>query len=114
MENLDIEYKDIDYFEIVITKIYANKRIDRLLSDLIEGVSRSRLKKLIDSQFICLNGGRTEPSHITKIGEIIQIRLPELELVNLKPQEIPLLPSISASTKNFHLTPGYFSLVFHS
>ena len=88
MENLDIEYKDIDYFEIVIIKTYSNKRIDRLLSDMIEGVSRSRVKKLIDSQFILLNGGRTEPSHITKIGEIIQIRLPELELVNLKPQEI--------------------------
>ncbi|GIR49688.1 MAG: hypothetical protein CM15mP58_17850 [Burkholderiaceae bacterium] len=89
MENLDIEYTDIDYFEIVVTKTYSNKRIDRLLSDLIEGVSRSRLKKLIDSEFIRLNGGRTEPSHITKIGEIIQIRLPEPELVNLKPQEIP-------------------------
>ena len=35
-----------------------------------------------------MNGGRTEPSHITKIGEIIQIRLPEPELINLKPQEI--------------------------
>ena len=89
MENLDIEYTDIDYFEIVVTKTYSNKRIDRLLSDIIEGVSRSRLKKLIDSEFICLNGGRTEPSHITKIGEIIQIRLPEPELVNLKPQKIP-------------------------
>jgi len=89
MENLDIEYTDIDYFEIVVTKPYSNKRIDRLLSDVIEGVSRSRLKKLIDSEFILLNGGRTEPSHVTKIGEIIQIRLPEPELVNLKPQEIP-------------------------
>ena len=89
MENLDIEYTDIDYFEIVVTKTYSNKRIDRLLSDVIEGVSRSRLKKLIDSEFIRLNGGRTEPSHITKIGEIIQIRLPEPELVNLKPQKIP-------------------------
>ena len=48
MENLDIEYRDIDYFEIVVTKTYSNKRIDRLLSDTIEGVSRSRLKKLID------------------------------------------------------------------
>ena len=89
MENLDIEYTDNDYFEIVVTKTYSNKRIDRLLSDVVEGFSRSRLKKLIDSEFIRLNGRRTEPSHITKIGEIIQICLPEPELVNLKPQEIP-------------------------
>ena len=89
MENLDIEYTDINYFEIVVTKTYSNKRIDRLLSDIIRGVSRSRLKKLIDSEFIHLNGERTEPSHITKIGEIIQVRLPEPELINLKPQKIP-------------------------
>ena len=87
MENLDIEYTDIDYFEIVVTKTYSNKRIDLLLSNVIEGVSRSRLKKLIDSEFIRLNGGRTEPSHITKIGEIIQIRLPEPELVQFKTPE---------------------------
>ena len=89
MENLDIEYTDIDYFEIVVTKTYSNTRIDLLLSNVIEGVSRSRLKKLIDSEYIRLNGGRTEPSHITKIGEIIQIRLPEPEFINLKPQNIP-------------------------
>ncbi len=89
IENFDIEYKEIEYFEIVISKTYSNKRVDRLLSDVIEGVSRSRLKKLIEGKFICLNGERTEPSHITKIGEIIQIRLPEPEVVNLKPQEIP-------------------------
>ncbi|MDA9689422.1 RluA family pseudouridine synthase [Betaproteobacteria bacterium] len=88
MENLDIEYTDSDYFEIVVTKIYSNKRIDQLLSDVIKDVSRSRLKKLIDSEFILLNGKSTEPSHITKIGEIIQIHLPEPELVSLKPQEI--------------------------
>ncbi|MAH34152.1 MAG: RluA family pseudouridine synthase [Verrucomicrobiales bacterium] len=88
MENRDIEHTDIDYFEIVVTKTYSNQRIDRLLSDVIEGVSRSRLKRLIDSEFIRLNGIRTEPSHITKIGEIIQIHLPEPELINLKPQEI--------------------------
>ena len=89
IENFDIEYKEIEYFEIVISKTYSNKRVDRLLSDVIEGVSRSRLKKLIEAKFISLNGKRTEPSHITKIGEIIQIRLPEPEVVNLKPQEIP-------------------------
>ena len=89
MENLDIEYTDIDYFEIVVTKTYSNTRIDLLLSNVIEGVSRSRLKKLIDSEYIRLNGGPTEPSHITKVGEIIQIRLPEPEFVNLKPQNIP-------------------------
>ena len=88
MENLDIEHTDVDYYEIVVTKPYSNKRIDRLLSDVIEGVSRSRLKRLIDSGFIRLNGIRTEPSHITRIGEIIQICLPEPELINLKPQEI--------------------------
>ena len=88
MENSDVEYKDIEYFEIVISKTYSNKRVDRLLSDVIEGVSRSRLKKLIETEFIRLNGERTEPSHITKIGEIIQIRLPEPEVINLKPQEI--------------------------
>ena len=47
------------------------------------------MKKLIDAEFICLNGEPTEPSHITRIGEIIQIRLPEPEVINLKPQEIP-------------------------
>ena len=70
MENLDIEYTDIDYFEIVVTKTYSNKRIDRLLSDVIEGVSRSRLKKLIDSEFIRLNGGVLNQAILQKSGKL--------------------------------------------
>ena len=47
MENLDIEYTDIDYFEIVVTKTYSNKRIDRLFQ-IQSKASHGQVKKLID------------------------------------------------------------------
>ena len=34
--------------------------------------------------------------------------------ISAKPRDRPELPSKSASIKNFHLTPGYFSLIDHS
>ena len=85
-----VDYTTFDYFKIVITETSSNKRIDRLLSEEIDDVSRSKLKKLIDGYFVLLNGNPTEPSYLTKIGDIIEVKIPEPEDVGLEAQDIPL------------------------
>ncbi len=90
MEKLSPGYNHIGYFTIVITNTYSNKRLDLLLSEVINNLSRTRIKKLVDTGFVLLNGAKTEPSHITRTGEIVEVNIPELEDFSLKPKKLDL------------------------
>ena len=87
MEKLSPSYNHTGYFTIVITNMYSNKRLDLLLSEVINNLSRTRIKKLVDTGFVLLNGAKTEPSHITRTGEIVEVNIPELEDFSFTPKK---------------------------
>lgn len=66
------------------------ERLDTFLSASLPDISRSQLKKLIDSGQITLNGTTTKASCKLKGGESIQITLPEPEPTKALPEDIPL------------------------
>jgi 23S rRNA pseudouridine1911/1915/1917 synthase len=54
------------------------QRLDKVLSNLVEHISRTRLKQLIEEGHVALNGQTiTEPKHKVRLEDKITIRIPE-------------------------------------
>ncbi len=66
------------------------ERLDTFIAECLPDVSRSQLKKLINSGRITLNGVSTKASNKLKGGELIQIDLPDPEPTEALPEPIPL------------------------
>ncbi|MEO1402723.1 MAG: RluA family pseudouridine synthase [Cyanobacteria bacterium J06635_1] len=79
--------------ETLVLSVEANapERLDRWLATAVESLSRSRIQKLIEQGAVILNG---QPCPHKKIlvspGDRIELKLPTLEPLALKPETIPL------------------------
>ncbi len=65
-------------------------RLDRYLVVLYPELSRARLQKLIEQNYILVNGYRAKPSQRLNTGDEIRISLPPPEQTSLTPEPIPL------------------------
>ncbi len=66
------------------------ERLDTFIAECLPDISRSQLKKLIDSGQITLNGVTTKASSKLKGGESIQITLPDPQPIKALAENIPL------------------------
>ncbi|MEA3363364.1 MAG: RluA family pseudouridine synthase [Thermodesulfobacteriota bacterium] len=66
------------------------ERLDTFVAECLPDVSRSQLKKLINSGQITLDGAITKASNKLKGGESIQVVLPDPESIEALPEAIPL------------------------
>ncbi len=67
----------------------GGKRIDILISECTE-LSRSAAAKLIEAGSITVNGRKTTKKYEVKLGDIIDIEIPEPEFSEAMPEDIPL------------------------
>lgn len=75
--------------DITLTAQYE-ARCDKYISENFEGVSRSYIKKLSDEKKIFVNGIAKNASYKLKKGDVIEFSLPEPEVIEAKPEDIPL------------------------
>jgi 23S rRNA pseudouridine1911/1915/1917 synthase len=68
----------------------GGQRLDKHLADQIPELSRSRVQKLIGEGVITVNGGVAKPSYRVEIGDLVVVRVPPPEPMEVKPQAIPL------------------------
>ncbi len=66
------------------------ERLDTFVAECLPDVSRSQLKKLINSGQITLDGAVTKASSKLKGGESIHVVLPDPESIEALPEDIPL------------------------
>ena len=66
------------------------KRLDLFLLDKIEGVTRSRLKNLIDDKQVKVNDKFVKAGYLLKAGDVVEIEVPEPETSDVVPEDIPL------------------------
>ena len=64
-------------------------RADVFLAEKI-GVTRSRVKKLCDDGYLLVDGKVAKSNKILKIGEEVQITIPDSKNLDLEPENIPL------------------------
>ncbi len=67
-----------------------NIRIDKFIASKLEGVTRSHIQKLIDEGNVTVDGKNVKSNHKLKIGQNIEVTLPEAKQLDVKAEEIDL------------------------
>ena len=69
---------------------HAGDRLDAYLAARLADLSRSRIQNLIREQYITVNGNPAKPRDPVKIGDLVQVVVPEAVPLEHAPQDIPL------------------------
>lgn len=76
--------------EFIITEQQVNTRIDKFLSETVEGVSRSYIQKLLSEGNILVNQNVVKANYKLRENDKVQIFIPEPEELNIVAENIPL------------------------
>ena len=68
----------------------AGERLDAFLARRLPELSRTNLKRLIDSGFVTIDGRVPKPSEKTREGVELTVEVPPPEELSLEPEAIPL------------------------
>ncbi len=72
---------------IVASREYA--RADVFISEMLEGYTRSQVKKLFDGE-ITINGKAAKPSQSVAVGDVAEVNLPDPVAAEARPEDIPV------------------------
>lgn len=75
---------------IIVDNAYHQFRIDKYLSVIEESLTRSYIQKLIDDGMVTVNQKEVKQSFKISAGDNVSFRVPELEIVTIEPENIPL------------------------
>ncbi|MEL7562677.1 RluA family pseudouridine synthase [Dehalogenimonas sp. 4OHTPN] len=65
-------------------------RLDKFIAGKDSGLSRARVRALIDGGQITVNGGKVKPSHLVKEGDRVEVNIPSPPPSGITPEAIPL------------------------
>lgn len=73
-----------------ITQEFDNERIDKVISQVFEDISRSTAQKLIEQNNVTVDGRIINKKYKVNLGEKIELTPPKLQEINVQPQQIKL------------------------
>ena len=73
-----------------ITEEASRSRLDHFLSDKLQDLTRSRIKKLIEEGYVLLNGERAKAGAALRTDDTITVHVPESRPSQLTAEAIPL------------------------
>lgn len=76
--------------DYTITNEQENLRIDKYLAQTVPDISRSYLQKLVTDGQVLVNGVPVKTSYKLKSGDAVQVTIPEPEVLQIIPEDIPL------------------------
>lgn len=68
----------------------AGVRIDKLLSDKLDGLTRSHIQKLISETGVLVNGTAVKPNYKVRAEDEITVKIPELKEPEIEAEDIPI------------------------
>lgn len=77
-------------YHFLIDDDIADQRIDKLLAIQLNTCSRSYIQKLLSNQEVFVNERIVKANYKVKAGDRIQVHIPEPELPDIQPENIPL------------------------
>lgn len=80
----------MDIITFVVKDGQPSGRIDKYLSDQMPDQTRSYLQKLIKDSHVSVNGQTVKSNYKVTVEDQIQVEMPEPELLDVKPEPIPL------------------------
>lgn len=76
--------------EYKIRQDEQNIRLDKIITNIDNSISRTSVQRLIEEGKILVNEKQEKPSYKVNEGDIIKIEKEEPQEIDLKPQEIPI------------------------
>ena len=99
-------------FEFEVNCEYEGMRLDKYLSEQIEEATRSYLEKLIDNNYVKINSKIINKNgRKLKLGEKIEVSIPEEENIDIEPENIPL--DIVYENNDFIVINKNYGMVVH-
>lgn len=80
----------MEQMKFYIPEEASRQRIDKYLSDLLEGQSRSYLQKLMKEGRVFIQGKPVKANYKITAGEVVELEIPDLEEPDICPENIPL------------------------
>ena len=80
----------MQHYEFEVDETSIKKRLDVFLSENLQEISRSRLKKLIDENCVTVNAKSRPAGYKMRVGEKVALQLPPLEMLDATSEDIPL------------------------
>jgi 23S rRNA pseudouridine1911/1915/1917 synthase len=68
----------------------SGMRADKYIADRIEGLSREKIKDVFVQGDVLLNGNAAKPSVRVKSGDCLELELPDVKMLSVEAQNIPL------------------------
>jgi 23S rRNA pseudouridine1911/1915/1917 synthase len=68
----------------------GGQRLDKHVTQMVPDLSRSRAQKLIEGGLVTVNGGTAKPSYPVEVGDLVVVRIPPPETLEVQPESIPL------------------------
>lgn len=79
-----------DIYEYLVKDSDAGQRIDKLLSIQLTDFSRSYIQRLLSNRAVLIHGQPIKSNYKVKEGDYIQVEIPEPEVLDVQPENIPL------------------------
>lgn len=80
----------MDFFTASPEEDETGKRIDVYIAEYKDGLSRSRVQKLIEGGFVSINGKTVKSNYKLRKGDIIEVEIPDPEPLEIEAENIPL------------------------
>lgn len=80
----------LNLMKIEIEEEYDSIRLDKVLSAYLTELSRTYIQKLIENGNVILNGKQLKANFKVSTGQEIEVMLPEPEVLQVEPEDIPL------------------------
>ena len=78
------------HYEFEVNEASSKKRLDVFLSENLQEISRSRLKKLIDKNCVTVNAKSRPAGYKMRLGEKVELQIPPLEVLDTTSEDISL------------------------
>lgn len=80
----------MEQLEFMISPEESNTRIDKYLSEQLEGTSRSYIQKLIENGQVLVNGKAVKSNYKLRADDVLSVEIPKPEELKVEAEEIPL------------------------
>ena len=75
---------------VIVDEDFSQERVDKILSFVLEGYSRSFIQGLFEKNLVICAGKTVQKNYRPRLGDMIEFTVPEPESLNLSAENIPL------------------------
>jgi 23S rRNA pseudouridine1911/1915/1917 synthase len=75
---------------LTVTPEESRVRLDHYLSQKLGGLTRSRIKKLVQEGNVLVNGAVTKAGALLRAGDLVKVSVPQPQASDVQPEAIPL------------------------